>query len=379
MTQVEMQLTVRGTVEDFDQARFKSSLGAYLEVSPASISLKVSAASVNVKATISFDDASAAGSVVDTLQGLASNLIAFSAAVGVTVEGATDPAVSQVVILAPSLPPASHLPPSTSPLPPSPSLPPSPPSPRPPSPSPPPPLPPPLSPSPPPPRPSPLLPPTPPTTPLLPPTLPTTGQFQTLDDGEEQFVESGGEAALSTGAIAGIVVAMLFLVAALAVVMLLKSRRQKKRAAIRQTTSGPNPGSISVMKHGLASSSTSDPKPSNGAQLLLNPQLLDPNAAGDAESPPQLAGTLHKRSHTTGMYTKVKVSQSFTCYLQLFLPTRAHLQELTTYHPPITTRYLRPIILLTTHYSLLTTHHSLCMSLLSRLTLRALLYTYTAR
>ena len=115
-----MRLTVQGTVEDFDQARFKSSLGAYLEVSPASISLNLSPASVNVKATIVFTDASAAGSVVDALQGLASNLTAFSAAVGVTVEGATDPAVSQVVILAPSLPPASHLPPSTSPPPPSP-------------------------------------------------------------------------------------------------------------------------------------------------------------------------------------------------------------------------------------------------------------------
>ena len=344
LTQVEMQLTVQGTVEDFDEASFQSSLGAHLKVSPADISLVVSAASVIVKATITFADASAAGSVVDTLQGLASNLTALSAAVGVTVEGATDPAVSRVVILAPSPPPPSPPPPS-----PSPPLP----SPPPPSPLLPPPLPPPPAP-PPPPSPLPLLPPTPPPSPLSP--SPTTGQFQTLDDGEEQFVESGGEAALSTGAIAGIVVAMLFLVAALAVVMLLKSRRQKKRAAIRQTTSGPNPGSISVMKHGLASSSTSDPKPSNGAQLLLNPQLLDPNAAGDAESPPQLAGTLHKRSHTTGMYTKVKVSQSFTCYLQLFLPTRAHLQELTTYHPPITTRYLRPIILLTTHYSLLTTH-----------------------
>ena len=96
-----MQLTVQGTVEDFDQARFKSSLGAYLEVAPASISLDVIAASVNVKATIAFADASAAGSVVDTLQGLASNLIAFSAAVGVTVEGATDPAVSHVVTVTP--------------------------------------------------------------------------------------------------------------------------------------------------------------------------------------------------------------------------------------------------------------------------------------
>ena len=106
LTQVEMQLTVQGTVEDFNQARFKSSLGAYVNVSPADISLDVSAASVNVKATITFADASAAGSVVDTLQGLASNLTAFSAAVGVTVEDATDPAVSQVVT---ETPPSSLL------------------------------------------------------------------------------------------------------------------------------------------------------------------------------------------------------------------------------------------------------------------------------
>ena len=121
---------------------------------------------------------------------------------------------------------------------------------------------------------------------------------------------------MSTGAIAGVVVALLFLVAVLAVVMLLKSRRQKRRAAIRQTTSGPTPGSISAMVHGLASTSTSDPKPSNGAQ-----QLLDPNAAqvGNAESPPQLAGTLHKRSHTSGMYTKVKVSHLFNMLLATYL------------------------------------------------------------
>ena len=126
---------------------------------------------------------------------------------------------------------------------------------------------------------------------------------------------------MSTGAIAGVVVALLFLVAVLAVVMLLKSRRQKRRAAIRQTTSGPTPGSISVMVHGLASTSTSDPKPSNGAQPLLDPQLLDPNAAqvGNAESPPQLAGTLHKRSHTSGMYTKVKVSHLFNMLLATYL------------------------------------------------------------
>ena len=107
LTQVEMQLAAQGTVEDFDQAGFQASLGAYLRVSPADISLDVSAASVNVKVTITFADTSAARSVVDTMQGLTSNLTALSAAVGVTVEGATGPVVSQVVILAPSPSPLS--------------------------------------------------------------------------------------------------------------------------------------------------------------------------------------------------------------------------------------------------------------------------------
>eukprot|EP00964_Phaeocystis_antarctica_P000159 scaffold90_cov42-Phaeocystis_antarctica.AAC.1 len=128
-----MQLTAQGTVEDFDQAGFQASLGAHLGVPPADIRLGVSAASVSVVATITFADASVASSVVDTLQRLASDLAALSAAVGVTVEGATGPVVSQVFILAPS-------PPQPSPPPPPPLAPPSPPpSPPPPPPSPPPP------------------------------------------------------------------------------------------------------------------------------------------------------------------------------------------------------------------------------------------------
>ena len=179
MTQVEMQLVLQGTVEDFDQAGLQASLGAYLRVSPADISLDVSAASVNVKVTITFADASAARSVVDSMQGLTSNLAALSAAVGVTVEGATGPVVSQVVILAPSPSPLSPPPPSPPPLPPSPPPPPD----------------------------------------------------------SEARVERG-EATLSTGAVVGVAVAMPFLVAALAavLVMLLKYHRQNKRAARRQTS-----------------------------------------------------------------------------------------------------------------------------------------------
>jgi hypothetical protein len=179
LTQVEMQLVLQGTVEDFDQAGLQASLGAYLRVSPADISLDVSAASVNVKVTITFADASAARSVVDSMQGLTSNLAALSAAVGVTVEGATGPVVSQVVILAPSPSPLSPPPPSPPPLPPSPPPPPD----------------------------------------------------------SEARVERG-EATLSTGAVVGVAVAMPFLVAALAavLVMLLKYHRQNRRAARRQTS-----------------------------------------------------------------------------------------------------------------------------------------------
>lgn len=174
-----MQLVLQGTVEDFDQAGLQESLGAYLRVSPADISLDVSAASVNVKVTITFADASAARSVVDSMQGLTSNLAALSAAVGVTVEGATGPVVSQVVILAPSPSPLSPPPPSPPPLPPSPPPPPD----------------------------------------------------------SEARVERG-EATLSTGAVVGVAVAMPFLVAALAavLVMLLKYHRQNRRAARRQTS-----------------------------------------------------------------------------------------------------------------------------------------------
>ena len=100
-----MQLTAQGTVEDFDQARLQASLGAHLGVPPADIRLSVSAASVSVVATITFADASVASSVIDTLQGLTSDLAALSAAVGITVEGATGPVVSKVLILAPSPPP----------------------------------------------------------------------------------------------------------------------------------------------------------------------------------------------------------------------------------------------------------------------------------
>merc|ERR1712085_64279 len=110
-----------------------------------------------------------------------------------------------------------------------------------------------------------------------------TRPFEKLIDGDEQAVTTG-ETTMSTGAIVGVVVAILFLVAVLVVAMLLKSRRQKRRAASKQTISDPTSGTIGVLVHGSTSTPTS------------------------AASPPQLTGTLHMRSSTSGMYKKIKMT-----------------------------------------------------------------------
>ena len=176
---------------------------------------------------------------------------------------------------------------------------------------------------------------------------------------------------MSTGAIVGVVVAMLFLVAVLAVIMLLKYRRQKRRAASRQTISGLSTGSISVMVQGLASAPASGRKPSKNAQPLIDQELLDPKTAqdGNAASPPQLAGTLHKRSPTTGMYKKVKVSRRLACYL-LFLPAPSTYSKLT----PSTYYSLLEAYHTSTHYLLLAKPY--CLT--SRYALTLTTY-YTAR
>jgi len=138
---------------------------------------------------------------------------------------------------------------------------------------------------------------------------------------------------MSMGANVGVVVATLFLVAVMTVMILLRSRRlQKRRAARGQATSGPDSGAITVMVDELTSTPTSGPKPSNNAQRLLDPEAAQ---LGEAANPPQLAGTLHKRSPVSGLYKKVKVSH-------------------TKPNPnPNPTDYL----LLTTHYPLLTAHY----------------------
>ena len=66
-----MTMTIAGTVDTFDRAGFKSSLGAQLGVSPASIVLTVAAASVAVTAEIT----TTAASVQSTVAARATTLV----------------------------------------------------------------------------------------------------------------------------------------------------------------------------------------------------------------------------------------------------------------------------------------------------------------
>jgi len=316
--EVTLVLQVAGTVEEFAnvklsvEAALRQELQCFL---PACV-LTVTATAGSVILTVVVTDTTAptpgeTSPVLTAAEALtAKPLASMSSALGVTIEEApAAPSVADVQVSVLRLAPSPSLPPSSpSPTPPSPS---------PPSQSQPPPstslLPPPPSNSPPPPSPPPLL------APTTPPSPPSPSQ--TLEDADEQFVNSD-ETTLSTGAIVGIVVAMLFLVAVFAVIMLLKSRRQKRRAASRTTISGLSTGSISVMVDGLASAP-------------IEVELLDPKAAQDARnaaSPPQLAGTLHKRSPTTGIYKKVKVSCRWlaTCSFSQHLLLQTLLSPLTT-------------------------------------------------
>ena len=84
-TVIKMAVTVAGTVEAFDQdARdgFTKGLADAVGVAPEVISLEVSAGSVVVDVTIVVDDASAASSLVDSLENVTSDASAFSSTVG---------------------------------------------------------------------------------------------------------------------------------------------------------------------------------------------------------------------------------------------------------------------------------------------------------
>jgi hypothetical protein len=80
-------VVVAGTIDSFDHAAYKTSLAAQLDgISPADITLEVSAASVRVEATISAPSAPVGTAALSTLTGLAATPSMLSAALGVAVE-----------------------------------------------------------------------------------------------------------------------------------------------------------------------------------------------------------------------------------------------------------------------------------------------------
>jgi hypothetical protein len=108
-TDVSLEMTVPGTVESFDAANFKANLAASIGVPPAAVTLTVTAASVNVVASIKVTE-NATG-VVASVKALASDSSALSKAVGVTIESVAAPTFSVRAILAPSPPPPPAPPP----------------------------------------------------------------------------------------------------------------------------------------------------------------------------------------------------------------------------------------------------------------------------
>ena len=88
---VVFALVVSGTVETFDSHAFAESLAGMLNVTRASVSLVVAAASVRVTATINADNAADASALVDTLSALTPAVA--SSILGVTVESVEKPVV----------------------------------------------------------------------------------------------------------------------------------------------------------------------------------------------------------------------------------------------------------------------------------------------
>ena len=106
---MSLEMTVPGTVESFDAANFKVNLAASIGVMPAAVTLTVTAASVNVVASIKVTE-NATG-VFASVKALASDSSALSKAVGVTIESVAAPTFSVRAILAPSPPPPPAPPP----------------------------------------------------------------------------------------------------------------------------------------------------------------------------------------------------------------------------------------------------------------------------
>ena len=86
-------MTVAGTVEEFDRGAFKASVAKALDVSGASILLDVQPASVVVEAQVTTAGAEEQARLVESVTTLVSDLVAASAALGVSVE-AIEPLVT---------------------------------------------------------------------------------------------------------------------------------------------------------------------------------------------------------------------------------------------------------------------------------------------
>ena len=223
-TVVVLQFTTAGTVESFDKASFIAGLASAASIAPDDIFLNVTAASVNVVATMVTADEVSASSAAKVLAVIASSAFALQWAsdlLGVAVERMTAPHVSFQVAAAP--PPA--LPPSS----PSPSAPPPPlPMPSPPQPSPPPP-----SSSSPPLHPPPLPPSAYPLPPLL-PSSPLQSAIALEDEAEESNVNAVDGSAGGSADVTLVLIAASSVAATLLAVMLVLRRRltRSKRATL---------------------------------------------------------------------------------------------------------------------------------------------------
>ena len=120
LTEVDLVMTVAGTVETFDAASFIVSLATSVGVEPAAVTLDVAAASVRVAATIRV--VGDADGVIAAVQALPSSAIELSVALGVTVMNVDPPTVSVRALTAPLPPPPPAPPPSVPPPPPYPPL-----------------------------------------------------------------------------------------------------------------------------------------------------------------------------------------------------------------------------------------------------------------
>jgi hypothetical protein len=103
-SQVELSVTLAGTVEEFSRDDFRRNLAALLGVQQADISVNVTAASVRVVSTLATTNRSFASAARDTLA--AASTQSLSVALNVTVEAVDEPLLEWITIAAPDPPPA---------------------------------------------------------------------------------------------------------------------------------------------------------------------------------------------------------------------------------------------------------------------------------